>query len=62
MFSFSAFCSSPPGSYTQEAPSRKPYEKSVFPPVLPPHLLEVILNKDVSLNVSFSFYIQNCLI
>ncbi|KAG8193355.1 hypothetical protein JTE90_022983 [Oedothorax gibbosus] len=46
----SVLCSSPAGSYSQEAPPRKPYEKSVYPPALPPHLLEVILNKDVPLN------------
>lgn len=50
---FLAYSGSPPGSYSQETPPRRPYEKSVGPPVLPPHLLEVILNKDVDLNVSF---------
>jgi len=38
---------SPPGLYTQEPPERKPYEKIQGPPILPPHLLQVILNKDV---------------
>lgn len=39
---------SPPGSYSQEIPQRKPYEKSAGPPILPPHLMQqVILNKDV---------------
>lgn len=38
---------SPPGDYGQEPPQPKPYEKSTGPPVLPPHLLQVILNKDV---------------
>lgn len=46
-----ATCSgSPPGSFSQEVPPRRPYDKSVGPPILPPHLLEVILNKDVSLS------------
>ncbi|XP_064470688.1 5'-AMP-activated protein kinase subunit beta-1-like [Ornithodoros turicata] len=40
---------SPPGDYGQEPAVRKPYEKSTGPPVLPPHLLQVILNKDVPL-------------
>lgn len=38
---------SPPGDYGQEPPQAKPYEKG--PPVLPPHLLQVILNKDTPL-------------
>ncbi|GFR14285.1 5'-AMP-activated protein kinase subunit beta-1 [Trichonephila clavata] len=46
----SANCNSPAGSYSQEIPPRRPYDKSVGPPVLPPHLLEVILNKDVASN------------
>ncbi|PRD25713.1 UNVERIFIED_CONTAM: 5'-AMP-activated protein kinase subunit beta-1 [Trichonephila clavipes] len=49
----SANCNLPAGSYSQEIPTRRPYDKSVGPPVLPPHLLEVILNKDVASNVSF---------
>lgn len=40
---------SPPGSYSQEVPQHKTIEKKVFPPVLPPHLLQVILNKDISM-------------
>ena len=39
---------SPPGSYSQEVPSRKPAERHAGPPMLPPHLLEVILNKDTN--------------
>ncbi|GFS64663.1 5'-AMP-activated protein kinase subunit beta-1 [Nephila pilipes] len=46
----SANCNLPAGSFSQEIPPRRPYDKSVGPPVLPPHLLEVILNKDVALN------------
>lgn len=38
---------SPPGDYCQEVPERKPNEKVPGPPILPPHLLQVILNKDV---------------
>lgn len=38
--------SSPPGEYSQEVPVRKPGEKQSGPPILPPHLLQVILNKD----------------
>ncbi|KAK8787403.1 5'-AMP-activated protein kinase subunit beta-1 [Amblyomma americanum] len=40
---------SPPGDYGQEVPQAKPYEKTSGPPVLPPHLLQVILNKDTPL-------------
>uniref|UniRef100_A0A914SC82 Association with the SNF1 complex (ASC) domain-containing protein n=1 Tax=Parascaris equorum TaxID=6256 RepID=A0A914SC82_PAREQ len=32
--------------FTQEAPDRRDFEKTQNPPVLPPHLLQVILNKD----------------
>lgn len=39
--------------YSQEIPSNKPWEKTTGPPVLPPHLLQVILNKDTPLSVSF---------
>lgn len=38
--------------YSQEIPSNKPWEKVAGPPVLPPHLLQVILNKDTPLSVS----------
>jgi 5'-AMP-activated protein kinase regulatory beta subunit len=42
---------SPPGTeYIQEAPSYKPWEKIPGPPILPPHLLQVILNKDTPLS------------
>ncbi|XP_017123267.1 5'-AMP-activated protein kinase subunit beta-1 [Drosophila elegans] len=36
--------------YTQEVPQVKPWEKVSGPPVLPPHLLQVILNKDTPLS------------
>ncbi|XP_046388891.1 5'-AMP-activated protein kinase subunit beta-1 [Ischnura elegans] len=35
--------------YSQEIPANKPWEKS-GPPILPPHLLQVILNKDTPLS------------
>lgn len=38
--------------YAQDIPSNKPWEKVSGPPVLPPHLLQVILNKDTPLSVS----------
>lgn len=42
---------SPPGTeYIQDAPSYKPWEKIPGPPILPPHLLQVILNKDTPLS------------
>ncbi|KAL4238142.1 5'-AMP-activated protein kinase subunit beta-2 [Mactra antiquata] len=37
---------SPPGEYAQEVPVKRPGEKQSGPPILPPHLLQVILNKD----------------
>jgi len=36
--------------YTQEIPANKPWEKTSGPPILPPHLLQVILNKDTPLS------------
>lgn len=45
----STYTGSPPGSYSQEVPQHKPNEKA-GPPILPPHLLQVILNKDVPLS------------
>jgi len=35
--------------YSQDVPQPKPWEKVSGPPVLPPHLLQVILNKDTPL-------------
>ncbi|KAE9555402.1 hypothetical protein FO519_001414 [Halicephalobus sp. NKZ332] len=32
--------------FTQQLPDRRDFEKAASPPVLPPHLLQVILNKD----------------
>lgn len=37
--------------FSQEIPPNKPWEKVPGPPVLPPHLLQVILNKDTPLSV-----------
>lgn len=36
--------------YSQTIPAAKPWEKVSGPPVLPPHLLQVILNKDTPLS------------
>ncbi|XP_063236039.1 5'-AMP-activated protein kinase subunit beta-1 isoform X2 [Bacillus rossius redtenbacheri] len=36
--------------YSQEIPANKPWEKVAGPPILPPHLLQVILNKDTPLS------------
>ncbi|CAB3386451.1 Hypothetical predicted protein [Cloeon dipterum] len=36
--------------YSQDIPVNKPWEKVPSPPVLPPHLLQVILNKDTPLS------------
>jgi 5'-AMP-activated protein kinase regulatory beta subunit len=51
------------GEYSQEIPANKPWEKVSGPPILPPHLLQVILNKDTPLSVSndLLFVIANCL-
>jgi 5'-AMP-activated protein kinase, regulatory beta subunit len=37
--------------FLQDIPTTKPWEKVSGPPVLPPHLLQVILNKDTPLSV-----------
>lgn len=44
--------SSPPGPYGQEQYVFKPEERFKAPPILPPHLLQVILNKDTNISVS----------
>lgn len=44
--------SSPPGPYHQEPYISKPEERFKAPPILPPHLLQVILNKDTGISVS----------
>lgn len=42
--------SSPPGPYHQDAYVPKQEEKFKSPPILPPHLLQVILNKDTGIS------------
>ncbi|KAL2099990.1 hypothetical protein ACEWY4_004384 [Coilia grayii] len=42
--------SSPPGPYHQDAYTPKQDEKFKSPPILPPHLLQVILNKDTGIS------------
>uniref|UniRef100_A0A3P9MUB7 Protein kinase, AMP-activated, beta 1 non-catalytic subunit, a n=1 Tax=Poecilia reticulata TaxID=8081 RepID=A0A3P9MUB7_POERE len=42
--------SSPPGPYHQDAYVPKQDEKFKSPPILPPHLLQVILNKDTGIS------------
>lgn len=46
---------SPPGSYEQDWPPTSPKEfaQSDKPPFLPPHLLNIILNKDTAAHVNF---------
>lgn len=54
---FSDLSSSPPGPYGQEQYVFRPEEHFKAPPILPPHLLQVILNKDTNISVSaLSFY------
>ncbi|XP_072456398.1 5'-AMP-activated protein kinase subunit beta-1 isoform X2 [Notamacropus eugenii] len=47
----SELSSSPPGPYHQEPYAYKPEERFKNPPILPPHLLQVILNKDTGISV-----------
>jgi 5'-AMP-activated protein kinase regulatory beta subunit len=42
--------------FCQEIPQNKPWEKVSGPPILPPHLLQVILNKDTPLSVCLLVY------
>lgn len=44
--------SSPPGLYGQEQYICRPEQHLKAPPILPPHLLQVILNKDTNISVS----------
>lgn len=46
--------SSPPGPYGQEQYMCRPEEHLKAPPILPPHLLQVILNKDTNISVGVS--------
>lgn len=43
-------CGSEQKEYSQDIPQVKPWEKVNGPPFLPPHLLQVILNKDTPLS------------
>lgn len=52
---FSDLSSSPPGPYQQEAYVTKSEDKIKHPPILPPHLLQVLLNKDTGISVSTGF-------
>lgn len=49
---FADLSSSPPGPYGQEQYVFRPEEHLKAPPILPPHLLQVILNKDTNISVS----------
>ncbi len=48
---------SPPGSYEQHWPptNQKEFPQTDKPPFLPPHLLNIILNKDTAAHVNLSF-------
>uniref|UniRef100_A0A8C5KVR1 5'-AMP-activated protein kinase subunit beta-1 n=1 Tax=Jaculus jaculus TaxID=51337 RepID=A0A8C5KVR1_JACJA len=46
----SELSSSPPGPYHQEPYISKPEERFKAPPILPPHLLQVILSKDTGIS------------
>ena len=52
---------SPPGSYDQNWPitNREEFSPTDKPPFLPPHLLNIILNKDTAAHVKFSFIFTN---
>lgn len=54
-WSFSDLSSSPPGPYLQDPYVIKPEDKIKSPPILPPHLLQVLLNKDTGVSVSTHF-------
>ncbi len=53
---FADLSSSPPGPYGQEQYVFRPEEHFKAPPILPPHLLQVILNKDTNISVSVSTF------
>lgn len=48
---FPDLSSSPPGPYQQDAYVIKSDDKLKHPPILPPHLLQVLLNKDTGVSV-----------
>lgn len=60
--SFPDLSSSPPGPYQQDAYVIKPEDKIKHPPILPPHLLQVLLNKDTGVSVSTGLLLEYMLI
>lgn len=48
------------GGFSQEIPSAVPWQKVSGPPILPPHLLQVILNKDTPVSVIFMIFFFFC--
>jgi hypothetical protein len=50
---------SPPGLYEQDWPptNQKEFSQTDKPPFLPPHLLNIILNKDTSAHVKLLFFV-----
>lgn len=54
--------SSPPGPYHQDAYVTKTDDKLKHPPILPPHLLQVLLNKDTGISVSTSLRLEGILL
>jgi len=52
---------SPPGSYDQNWPptNREEFSPSDKPPFLPPHLLNIILNKDTAAHVKLFSFVKN---
>lgn len=56
---FPDLSSSPPGPYGQEMYVYRPEERFKSPPILPPHLLQVILNKDTNISVSISHVLRD---
>ena len=54
--------SSPPGPYQQEPYVTKSEDKIRQPPILPPHLLQVLLNKDTGVSVSTGLMVEYILV
>lgn len=59
---FSDLSSSPPGPYQQDAYVIKAEDKIKHPPILPPHLLQVLLNKDTGISVSTGLLLEYALV
>ena len=57
LFAYPDDITTPPGDYAQETPTREFLEKFSGPPILPPHLLQVILNKDIGPQVCTHIFI-----